>query len=142
MRTNCNTLTDVEPRGGEWQPALLTGYFAGAAFAAKMAQEHHLPWPRCWFREFTGLPCPTCGATHSLLAFARFDPGSAFRYNPLFSLACVGVVIWLFVAVLDRLFGFGIVNRVCDVGKRWPVGKIAIGLIVLNWLYLCVYLPR
>ena len=42
-----------------------------------------LPWPRCAFFAVTGLPCVSCGATRSAIAFLHGDFLSALRWNPL-----------------------------------------------------------
>jgi hypothetical protein len=125
-----------------WRPAAALLYFSGAALAAKLAQDHHLPWPPCWIRELTGVPCPTCGATRSLLAFTKLDFPSAFHFNPLFSLGLVALTMWVAGVALDRVFGWRMMDRVREAGKRWPLGRIGIGLVALNWVYLCFNLPR
>jgi hypothetical protein len=45
----------------------------------------------CVFYAVTGLQCPGCGSTRSVLALLRFDFKSAFIYNPLFVL----LIPWL-----------------------------------------------
>src|SRR5262245_60644058 len=37
----------------------------------------------CGFKNFTGLPCPACGLTHSFCAIAKGDFLRAFSYNLL-----------------------------------------------------------
>lgn len=37
----------------------------------------------CGFKNFTGLPCPACGLTHSFCAIAKGDFLDAFSYNLL-----------------------------------------------------------
>lgn len=50
----------------------------------------------CGFKNFTGLPCPGCGLTHSFCALAKGDAAEAFQFNllgpPLFA---VLVLVWL-----------------------------------------------
>src|SRR5437867_369890 len=41
-----------------------------------------LPWPHCIFLSITGLPCLTCGATRSAIAFFHLDFWSAWKWNP------------------------------------------------------------
>jgi hypothetical protein len=129
-------------RCARWKPAGALLYFSGAALAARLAQDHGLPWPRCWIRQLTGVPCPTCGATRSLLALLRCDLPAALRFNPLFTVGCVALTIWVAAMVVDSLFGCRFIDRVSHAGKRWPLGRIAIALVALNWLYLVFYLPR
>ncbi|MFN2507878.1 MAG: DUF2752 domain-containing protein [Chthoniobacterales bacterium] len=53
-----------------------------------------LPWPRCVFRMHTGLPCLTCGATRSAVAFLHGDLGLACRSNPLVFTGICGVILF------------------------------------------------
>lgn len=50
----------------------------------------------CGFKNFTGLPCPGCGLTHSFCALAKGDVGEAFEFNllgpPLYAML---VLLWL-----------------------------------------------
>jgi hypothetical protein len=45
-------------------------------------------WP-CPLRHFTGIPCPTCGMTRSLLALAQGDWSASLSYH-LFGVVLVG----------------------------------------------------
>ena len=37
----------------------------------------------CTFRTLTGIPCPACGTTRSLLSLLTLDVGAYIRYNPM-----------------------------------------------------------
>ena len=37
----------------------------------------------CTFRYLTGIPCPACGTTRSLLSLLTLNPGAYVRYNPM-----------------------------------------------------------
>ena len=50
-----------------------------------------LPWPKCPFLAATGLPCVTCGATRSTIAFLHGDFLAALRWNPLAFVGVCGV---------------------------------------------------
>jgi len=52
------------------------------------------------------------------------------------------LTLWLAAAVYDRVFDTRVVGRVWQAAKRWPIGRLASGLVVLNWIYLCFTLPR
>lgn len=69
----------------------------------------------CGMKQRTGLPCPTCGMTTSILAFARGDLVAAFYVQPaggfLWTLLAVGAFFAFLIAAfgvyftaLDRLF--------------------------------------
>ena len=103
---------------------------------------HHLPWPGCWFRALTGIPCPTCGCTRCLLALTHGDFAAALRLNPLFSVGCLALTLWLAGTFSDRFLGTSVTEAWFRFRRRWPVGRFVIALIALNWLYLCLTLPR
>jgi hypothetical protein len=95
-----------------------------------------LPIPdTCSFRNLTGLPCPGCGLTRSIVAGLHGDFGASLIFHRLglLTLAYIGLqflyrLVVIFVPPLrQRVFGFGkILNR----------GMIVlIVLYVLNWGY-------
>jgi hypothetical protein len=113
-----------------------------AVICAKLAALGYLPWPQCWFRNLTGLPCPSCGCTRSLLASADLDLAAALKFNPLFFLSCVALPLWTTVAALDALIGRRWMDTIKARVARWPVGRVIIAALALNWLYLCLTLPK
>lgn len=78
----------------------------------------------CPFRAVTGLPCPFCGMTHSLLALGRGSWGESVAYHPL------GPAV-LLVALLG-LWRFG---RAAATGARAAVPRAAMTAALLA---LCV----
>ncbi|MGI8593385.1 MAG: DUF2752 domain-containing protein [Solirubrobacteraceae bacterium] len=88
----------------------------------------------CPFRLVTGLPCPFCGMTRSLLALGQGDLGASVRLHPL------GPVL-VVVAVLG-LWRFGRAAA-AKVPARLPRGALAVGGIALAiaWLVQLVPLP-
>jgi hypothetical protein len=56
-------------------------------------------WP-CLFHSTTGVPCPTCGATRSVLALLEGDLPRAVTFNPLVFAATVVFVLGGIIAPL------------------------------------------
>jgi len=54
----------------------------------------------CVFHEATGLPCPGCGLTRGLTAFARGDVQQALHWHPFTPVFAFGAVLTLVVTVL------------------------------------------
>jgi hypothetical protein len=112
------------------------------AVAAHVALLWRLPLPQCWLRKLTGVPCPSCGCTRSLAAWATLEMDQAFRLNPLLFLLCVAALawttLWLVEMAARRTFLHGLKSRV----QGWPWWRIGGALIALNWLYLCLTLPK
>ena len=101
MRTCSPGNAAAEPAPGRrTQPRPVTGLLGvgltaiGLAWAAQwhLSGRLPLPLPGCLWRKLWGIPCPSCGMTRSLAAWARLDPGAAFRFHPLCFLACVALL--------------------------------------------------
>jgi hypothetical protein len=88
--------------------------------------------PMCIFRELTGLPCPGCGSTRAGLAILRGDLLAALAFNPLMTLALLGVGLWLGVR-----FATGRLPSVAWP-RWWPWLALPAGLAALaaNWWYV------
>lgn len=89
--------------------------------------------PRCLFKAWTGLPCPTCGTTRAALALARFDFLQAFTRYPLPSLA------WTFFIAGGLVAGWLAWRRrpLPALPRRLPlwVKVAAVAAVLLNWAY-------
>lgn len=59
----------------------------------------------CGIKQRYHLPCPTCGMTTSVLAFARGRVLRSFYIQPAAALGCCIVVIAAFLALLTAVFG-------------------------------------
>jgi hypothetical protein len=116
---------------------LLLGLLAGIG-AVRLAAQWGWLVPVCGFRALTGLPCPLCGGTRSLLAWSRLDFASALASNPLLFVVCAG----LGVGAGLGFAGFGGWSplaaraRAC-LRQRWAKAALAAAL-ALNWLYLLI----
>jgi hypothetical protein len=97
-------------------------------------------------RKITGLPCPSCGCTRSLLAWFHADLAAALRFNPLFFVACLVSPVWLITAALAKAFCWRWPERprehLWELAARWPLWQFVLALVALNWLYLCLNLPK
>jgi hypothetical protein len=93
-----------------------------------------LPFPRtCLFHAVTGMPCPGCGGTRALTAFAQLDLAAAFAWNPLIALvgvAASGFTVYALVATALRTRRFRLVG-LSDVER---IGAVC--LVLGNWAYL------
>ena len=99
--------------------------------------------PPCLFRGLTGLPCPTCGATHAVVALSRLDPAGALASNPL---AAIGVLAFLFGGLVAG--GAALADHPLREPRWSPrVRMTAILAVLFNWVWLVaasgsVFLPR
>jgi hypothetical protein len=77
---------------GDIEFVIIYGSIAVMALAAAL----YLPLtdmvPACVFRTVTGIPCPSCGITRSLVHLAHGDIAGSLILNPLFSLVMMTAV--------------------------------------------------
>ena len=96
-----------------------------------------LPWPHCIFLSITGLPCLTCGATRSAIAFFHLDFWSAWKWNPLVFLFLSGLSIfdaYAFAVLIVQAPRLRIVRFTPP--EKIFVRFVAIILLLSNWIYL------
>jgi hypothetical protein len=95
----------------------------------------------CGFKNFTGLPCPGCGLTHSFCALGKGDVTDAFTFNllgpPLF---LVFVLVWIrsacvllsenrVIQLFDRITGrFNLVRAFAIAFGVYGIARIAYAL--------------
>jgi hypothetical protein len=112
-----------------------------ALIAAHLVELWRLPLPQCTTRSLTGVPCPFCGSTRTLMAAARGDFARAVALNPLTFVGLVAAAAWLIVRAAERLTGRRLRPPVFEPrhGIRW--GALLAVALVANWIYLWRTLP-
>jgi hypothetical protein len=124
------------------QPVFVLAGLALGAFGARLASESGLPLPFCLLRKLTGIPCPACGCTRSLIAWTNFDLIAALRFNPLFFAGSVTLILWAGAWLTERLSGRPLCSRLELAAERAKPARVLIALVAINWLYLCLTLPK
>lgn len=130
---------DREAPSSRWSPGRQLGLLWGAVAAglvllSPLGKLFASALPACPLKSFTGLPCPTCGATRTALALAHLDLAGALAVSPLATVGWVLLVGGGLVAGVAALVGRG----VPDLPSRIPLGwrLAAVALVVVNWIYL------
>jgi hypothetical protein len=90
----------------------------------------------CLFRQVTGVPCPSCGATRGVLALMDGRVLEALTFNPLM---VTGFAAFLAGGALAPLWAWRI-NRVPDIVHPLPlwVRLGAVLAILANWAWVVV----
>ncbi|WP_088893259.1 DUF2752 domain-containing protein [Leptolyngbya ohadii] len=105
-------LSKTEARSRLIGLAGVTAPFLGAVF---YNHGYRISWLVCPLRSLTGIPCPFCGMTRSLMAAARGNFVEAIDYHA-FGVLLVGVLL---LAVLHWLTELGTGRRVRTFYGRW-----------------------
>ncbi len=93
----------------------------------------------CLFKRVTGIPCPSCGSTRSVLSFLKGDVVDAILWNPFGILLILILLVspfWIIYDVISRkdtLYRF--YNRTELFFKRTWIAIPAILLVLLNWVW-------
>ncbi len=96
--------------------------------------------PSCAFKALTGIPCPTCGATRSMVLLSHCDVVSAFCMNPAIAVCALLAVLYLLYSLFTLLFGLPRINLTLSGKEKDRVRVLAVLLILANWLYLIIML--
>jgi cation transport ATPase len=92
--------------------------------------------PSCAFQGLTGIPCPTCGATRSIMHLAHGSIVAALAMNPLIAVSIVAAILYLLYSLITIAAGVPRV-RIALTEPEKNVFRIGAVLIVLiNWTYL------
>jgi len=93
----------------------------------------------CLFKQVTGIPCPSCGSTRSVLALLRGDFAGALFWNPFGILIILILIIspvWMIYDIVLRKESLYIFyNRSEQFFKRKWIAVPAIFLVLLNWIW-------
>ncbi len=110
--------------------SVVIALFAGLWLSQRLGFDWGLLFGPCGFKQRTGLPCPTCGMTTTVLAFARGAVLTAFYTQPAGAFLCSLLVVAAFFALLTAVSGvyFIIFDRLlAEVKlKYWVLGLLVI----------------
>ena len=104
--------------------------FAGLWLAQRVGFDFGLLFGPCGMKQRTGLPCPTCGMTTTVLAFARGDLLTAFYTQPAGAFLCSLLVAAAFFALLTAVFGVYFVS-LDRLFAEIRVKHVVVGLLVV-----------
>ncbi len=96
--------------------------------------------PQCMFWKLTGLPCPTCGSTRSVVKLAYGDISSALLMNPLVTAGVLIAVLLFFYGIITLLFSLPRFRFLFSEGEIKAIRLGFAVLLLLQWIYLLMRL--
>lgn len=110
--------------------SLIVLLFAALWGLQKIRFDFGLLFNPCGFKQRTGWPCPACGMTTSVLAFARGQIALSFYAQPAAALGCSVLVLIAFLASLIAVAGvyFKALDRFFEEVKP---SRLAVGLLIV-----------
>jgi Protein of unknown function (DUF2752) len=105
------------------------------ALAVGLLHLDRLPFPLCYLKLLTGLPCPTCGSTRALGRLFALDVPGALVMNPVTTLAAFAILLWaaadLVLLPQKRALGLELSPR---AGRALRIAVVV--AVVANWAFL------
>jgi hypothetical protein len=121
---------------GQALGALVGGLLLAGAAVAAVWLRLGLPLPQCRFREWTGVPCPTCGSTRLVDSLLSGDIAAAAAWNPLVFVGLVVVILWAVASAIRVTFGLPTWRLVLTRWERRVALWLAGATLLASWAYL------
>ncbi|MGB0525523.1 MAG: DUF2752 domain-containing protein [Flammeovirgaceae bacterium] len=119
--------------------ACLAGYIYVGINYAQHQQAHEAGFRVCLIKRATGIPCPSCGATRSVLAVLHGDFAKAMYYNPIgFILLLImffAPPLIIYDLVTKKNYFFSLYRTIESTFQRKWVAIPAILLVLANWMW-------
>ncbi len=92
--------------------------------------------PHCLFRKMTGFPCPTCGATRSVVHLANGDIAAAFVMNPLAAAGVLVAIFFFFYSIITLLLEIPRFRFILRESESKAIRLGSVALLLVQWIYL------
>jgi len=96
--------------------------------------------PDCVFKGLTGMSCPTCGSTRSLVYLSQGDIMPAFSMNPLVTLAMIAAVLYFLTTLVALAFDLSRITCTLTHKEKNIARAAAVMLLLAQWAYLTLRL--
>jgi hypothetical protein len=116
--------------------ALLLGAWVLGCLTVALLSRLTFLWPVCHFREWTGIPCLTCGSTRMIDSVLSGHLVEAVMWNPLVFLGLAAASIWFIGVALGTALGRPARSLVPTPRERlglWILGAV---ILAADWAYL------
>jgi hypothetical protein len=92
--------------------------------------------PSCAFQGLFGIPCPTCGATRSIMYLAHGNIIAALAMNPVIAVSIVSAILYLLYSLITIAAGVPRVQISLTDPEKNVLRIGAVLIVLINWTYL------
>jgi len=92
--------------------------------------------PSCAFKMLTGIPCPTCGSTRSVVHLANGDIFAAFMMNPLMTASFLISILFFLYGIIALLLNLPRSKFLLTKKEGAAARFCAVALLIVQWVYL------
>ncbi len=94
--------------------------------------------PSCVFKGLSGIPCPSCGATRSVVFLSHGRVADAFLMNPAVATVVLIVVLYFLYSLFVYVLGLPKIFLDLTGKEKDRVRLTVVLLIAANWLYIII----
>jgi hypothetical protein len=121
---------------GKVEFGIIYGGIALLALAAAWVPQVAVYAPDCAFKGLTGVPCPTCGTTRSLIQLSHGNIAAAFFMNPIAALCMIAAVLYFIYSLATLIFGLPRIVITFSDKEKNIVRTGAAMFLFAQWCYL------
>ena len=115
------------------RPRVVALVVAAVGAGQLLASTFHVGLP-CTFLALTGLPCPGCGLTRSVLALAHGHVADSVRWHPFGPLLAAGLVAALVAAAMPGAVRRPVLRTIAAVESKSPLAMVLLILFGIFWV--------
>lgn len=123
-------------QSGQPLGALVGGMMVAAAAVAALWMRLGLPLPECRLREFTGIPCPTCGSSRLVESLLSGRVLEAAAMNPFIFAGLAAVVLWAVISAVRLVFRLPTWRLVLSRWERRAFVILLVAAVLISWAYI------
>ncbi|NDI99164.1 DUF2752 domain-containing protein [Flavobacterium sp. LaA7.5] len=117
----------------------LTAGYSWLAYILLRETPKHNNMPVCFFKNITGIPCPSCGNTRSVLTLMKGNIKDAVLINPLGLIVAAILLVFPFWLLYDLAYKkdtlYKSFLRFEKTVKNKHIAVILIVLVIINWIW-------
>jgi hypothetical protein len=125
-------------------PRLLVFPFGIVALSAGLLARYQadlvMKVAHCPLRDVTGLPCLTCGGTHTAVSLANGRWWEALQANPLVAVGLVLFLVWIIYGLLATAFPTLRRGLLVTRGEKRTARWLAALLLMAAWIRQIVFM--
>lgn len=87
----------------------------------------------CFFKVYTGLPCPGCGMTRAFLSVSRGNFQEAFFWHPLWIWVLIGPIVYGFIPKWSKS---------AELHRKWLITITLITLLMIYMIRMVLMFPH
>jgi hypothetical protein len=121
-------------------PLVTFAAVVGLLIAARYYERLPAQAPACGFKTVLSIPCVGCGGTRAMMALVSGRPLEAVRFNPAVIMGVFASALWAVAGVFKYRRGRAALSVPEQNRRIKRVALIVLAVLILNWVYLILFL--